>query len=85
MLNMKRASIRKIQHHFSEVLQDIEAGEEVYITKRNKIIAKIIPQSEPEIGEVEYPNFTERAKKNLGSGIRKSLSDTVIDQRDERI
>jgi prevent-host-death family protein len=85
MLDMRRASIREIQHHLSKVLRYVEEGEEVYITRRNKIIAKIVPQAEPATGDVEYPKFTERAKKNLRSGNRKPLSDTIVEQRDERI
>jgi len=84
MYNMRKASIRQIQHHFSDVLRYIEDGEEVFITKRNKVIAKIVPQSDPESADVQYPEFTERAKKIFQNNKNISLSETIIDQRDER-
>lgn len=84
MLNMKQASIRQIQHHFSEVLRYIEDGEEVYITKRNKVIAKIVPQSESVHDDIQYPEFTRRANEIFRNNKNIGLSETIIDQRDER-
>lgn len=84
MLNMKKASVREIQHHFSDVLRHIEEGEEVYITKRNKIVAKIVPQSDTQNGPAEYPDFVGRAKNICGDSRRKALSDTIIEERKER-
>ncbi len=84
MLNMKKASVREIQHHFSDVLRHIEEGEEVYITKRNKIVAKIVPQNDTQNSPVEYPDFVNRAKKICGDSRGKALSDTIIEERKER-
>jgi antitoxin (DNA-binding transcriptional repressor) of toxin-antitoxin stability system len=38
---MKTASVGEIQKNFAKVINDIKAGEEIMITKRGKIIAKI--------------------------------------------
>lgn len=84
MLNMKKASVREIQHHFSDVLRHVEDGEEVYITKRNKIVAKIIPQNEIQNGPVEYPDFVGRAKEICAESRGKPLSDMIIEDRKER-
>ena len=84
MLNMKKASVRDIQHHFSNVLKYIEEGEEVYITKRNRIVAKIVPQNDMQNGPVEYPDFVERAKKICTHTRGKPLSDMIIEDRKER-
>ena len=84
MLNMNKASVREIQHHFSDILHRIEEGEEVYITKRNKIVAKIVPHNEVQMEPVEYPDFVGRAEKICKTARGKSLSDTVIEERNER-
>lgn len=84
MLNMKKASVREIQHHFSDILRRIEEGEEVYITKRNRIVAKIVPQNDMQNGPVEYPDFVGRAKNICAVPRRKALSDTIIEERKER-
>jgi prevent-host-death family protein len=85
MLNMKKASVREIQHHFSDILRRIEEGEEVCITKRNKIVAKIVPHSEIQREPVEYPDFVGRAKEICETSRGKPLSDTVIEERNERV
>lgn len=84
MLNMNKASVREVQHHFSDILQRIKEGEEVYITKRNKIVAKIVPHNEIRQEPVKYPDFVARAKKICEAPRGKPLSDTVIEERNER-
>jgi prevent-host-death family protein len=42
---MKTANIAEAKSHFSALLADVEAGEEVVITRRGKPIARIV--SEP--------------------------------------
>jgi antitoxin (DNA-binding transcriptional repressor) of toxin-antitoxin stability system len=82
---MKKASVREIQHHFSEMLRHIEEGEEVYITKRNKIVAKIAQHNEIQQKPVEYPDFVNRAKKICADPKGKHLSDMIIEERKERL
>ena len=40
---MKTATVRQIRHDFSTVLQWVEEGEQVSISKRGKIIAMLTP------------------------------------------
>ena len=40
---MKTATTREVQHHFSRVLDWVEDGEEVVITRRGKQVARVVP------------------------------------------
>jgi len=40
---MKTANIAEAKAHFSALLAEVEAGEEVIITRRGKPIARIVP------------------------------------------
>ena len=42
-VNMKTVTTREVQHHFSKVLEIVEAGEEVVITRRGEEVALITP------------------------------------------
>ena len=81
LFNMKTASVRQIQHHFSEVLKWIDAGHEVIVTSRNREVAKITSSRKPPSKTVAWPNFIERMPDFHG----KSLSQEIVDQRAERI
>ena len=84
MLDVKTASVRDVQHHFSKVLAWVEMGEEVQITRRNKLIAKIVPADTQGRG-VTLPAFAARARQIWGeTPVGKSLTETVLAEREER-
>ncbi len=84
LLDMKMASVREVQHHLRKVLAWVEKGEEVQITRRNKPIARIVP-AEVHSSPVLFPDFEARARKIWGNTpAGKSLSEAVLDHRDER-
>jgi antitoxin (DNA-binding transcriptional repressor) of toxin-antitoxin stability system len=43
MSNMKHVCVREAQHHLARVLALVEAGEENEITRRQSVVARIIP------------------------------------------
>ena len=85
MLDMKTATIRQIQHHLSEVLRWVEDGQEVQVTRRNRVIAKIVPARDDH-QKVAWPDFVGRSTKIWGKRSRgKPVSRIIIDDRQERI
>ena len=56
-----KTNIRQLQHHLSEVMRYVEHGEEVLITRRNRVVAKIVP-AESQIERADWPDFVGRAK-----------------------
>ncbi|MDD5723403.1 MAG: type II toxin-antitoxin system prevent-host-death family antitoxin [Syntrophales bacterium] len=75
---MKTATVGEIQKNFSGVLRNIKAGEEITVTRRGNPVAKITalgPRS-----TIEWPDFSNEAVELKG----KSLSDIVVEERQER-
>jgi antitoxin (DNA-binding transcriptional repressor) of toxin-antitoxin stability system len=64
MYHMKKASVRDLRYRFSVVEDLLRDGEEVLITKRKRVIARLLPP-EP-IVPVEMPDFLGRMKKIFG-------------------
>jgi prevent-host-death family protein len=45
---MKTATIREAPHHLSKLLEEVEKGHEVILTKRGNQVGKLIPMEKPE-------------------------------------
>ncbi len=75
---MLEISVKELRSELRRVIDQVEAGEEMTITRRGKVVARLVPpESEPK----EFPDLTEfRASIELnGEGI----SETLIRERRE--
>ena len=61
MHHMRRASVRDLRYRFSEVESLLREGEEIEITKRKRIIGRLVPVKPME--QVRRPDFLARLKK----------------------
>jgi len=43
MSNMRQVSVREVQHNLARVLRLVEEGEELEITRRDAVVARIVP------------------------------------------
>ena len=43
---MKTATVRELRNRYSELLKWIDAGEEVQISRRGKVIARLVPEKQ---------------------------------------
>jgi len=83
MYHMKRASVRDLRYRFSVVEDLLREGHEVQITKRKRVIARLLPP-EP-IVQVEMPDFLGRMKKIFGKKRMKvSGADLIALGREDR-
>ncbi|HEY2544442.1 MAG TPA: type II toxin-antitoxin system Phd/YefM family antitoxin [Candidatus Acidoferrum sp.] len=71
---MKQASVRDLRRRFSAVQKLLRAGGEVQITRRGRVIARLLPP-EPQVPDpkvpnpraaVEMPDFLGRIEKVFG-------------------
>lgn len=54
---MKTATVREAQHHLSKLLDEVEKGEEIVLTRRGKRVGKLVPMEEierPEKRKVDW-------------------------------
>ena len=79
---MKTASLRHLQHHLSEVIRWVDHGEEVLVTRRNRVVAKLVPASPAPPKKIKWPDILARSAKIKVKG--KPLSQTIIEEREER-
>lgn len=80
---MKTATVREIRHDFGRLLTWIEEGEQVEITKRKRVVARLVPvKAKPR--KVKWPDFAARRRKLFPNGIRgKPVSEIVDEGRGE--
>ncbi|HLK03844.1 MAG TPA: hypothetical protein VKT53_05340 [Candidatus Acidoferrum sp.] len=64
MHHMRKASVRDLRYRFSVVEDALRHGEEIQITKRKRVIARLLPP-EP-VAAPEMPDFLGRMKKIFG-------------------
>ncbi len=64
MYHMKRATVRDLRYRFSVVEELLSEGKEIQITKRKRVIARLLP-AKPAIPS-RCPDFLARLKKIYG-------------------
>jgi antitoxin (DNA-binding transcriptional repressor) of toxin-antitoxin stability system len=60
----------------------LQAGEVVELRKRNRVVARIVPEN-PRIQPVEWPAFEARLKRNFGDRTIPAV-DILIEERNSR-
>jgi len=58
---MTKATVRDLRYRFSDVEDLLRDGQEVQITKRKRIVARLLPAEAP--GSPRRPDFLARLKK----------------------
>jgi len=83
MYHMKKATVRDLRYRFSAVEDLLRQGQEVQITKRKRIIARLLPPT-PQ-ASVRRPDFMARLKKLFGKKRMKvSGAEIIAMDRKER-
>ena len=75
---MKTASVRELRQNFGNLLTWIEAGEQVQITKRRRVVARLVPEASTKRQRVKMPDFAARLKKIHGHTVIPAKSAQAI-------
>jgi antitoxin (DNA-binding transcriptional repressor) of toxin-antitoxin stability system len=67
MYHMKRASVRDLRYDFKKVERLLNQGEEVEITKRRRVIARLVPEGMD--GAKKLPDFLGRMRDIYGDKV----------------
>jgi prevent-host-death family protein len=80
---MKTATVRQIRHDFSTVLNWVEDGEQVEVSKRGKVVALITQPPTPKpAGPRKRPDFAARLKRIYGDKVLPG--NIIVEERDSR-
>ena len=63
---MTKATVRDLRYDFPAVLSRIEQGEAVVITKRGKVVARLMPPARPKKKKIKWPDWEARAREIAG-------------------
>jgi antitoxin (DNA-binding transcriptional repressor) of toxin-antitoxin stability system len=64
MYHMNNASVRDLRYRFPEIEAQLRAGQEIKITKRRRVIARLVPVKPP---PRRWPDFLSRLRSIYGS------------------
>jgi prevent-host-death family protein len=65
---MKTATVREAQHHLSKLLDELESGEEIVITRRGVEVGKLVPmeaRQDPFEREVDWSSWVKEQREWL--------------------
>ncbi len=77
---MKTASVADLRNRFPSVFRWIEDGETVELTKRGKIVARIVPAPPAKARKFQMPDFAARTREIMGA--KPKVYPSIVD--DER-
>lgn len=82
MYHMRRASVRDLRYRFAEVENLLREGNEIQITKRKRVIARLVPAAAP--ARLKRPDFLARLKKVHGGKRQKVTGAQLIAEERDR-
>jgi antitoxin (DNA-binding transcriptional repressor) of toxin-antitoxin stability system len=68
MYHMKKATIRDLRYRFSAVEASLAEGEEIEITRRKRVVARLLPPKTK--GPRKRPDFLRRLKATYGDKVQ---------------
>ena len=69
MIHMKTATVRQLRTEFPKVLAWVNAGQEVAITRRRKIVANLTPAGDAPKKKPAVPDFRARLRTICGDKV----------------
>ena len=66
MSNMKAVTVREVQHRLAAILERVEQGERVTITRRGQAVATLVPAGRR--GKIRWPDFKARMERIFPPG-----------------
>ena len=65
MDHVRKATVRDLRYHFPEIENLLQEGEEIQITKRKRVIARLVPERPP--APAALPDFMAMLKEIYGN------------------
>ena len=83
MFHMKIATVRELRTEFPKVLAWVNAGQEVAITRRRKIVANLVPAGDAPRKKPVLPDFDTRLRARFGEKVipAEVMADILTDNK----
>jgi antitoxin (DNA-binding transcriptional repressor) of toxin-antitoxin stability system len=78
MYHMTKASVRDLRYNFPQIEARLRAGEEIEITKRKRVIARLVPERTR--GKRKMPDFAKMLKEIYGDKVMKTTGAELISE-----
>ncbi|CAN5499023.1 hypothetical protein BH23ACI1_BH23ACI1_17460 [soil metagenome] len=75
---MRTAGVREARQDLTSLLEEVRKGREVVITERGRPVARLVPIK----AKTAFPDL--RTMRLKGRGFRPTLSQAVLDDREDR-
>jgi antitoxin (DNA-binding transcriptional repressor) of toxin-antitoxin stability system len=79
---MPSVNVRQLRDS-RQLFKWLEAGEVVELKKRNRVVARIVPES-PRIEPVKMPDFAARRRAIFGDRVLTPVADLIADRENSR-
>ena len=78
---MKQATLRDLRYHFDRIATLLQDGEEIQITKRKRVVARLLPPAIP--AKMPRVDFAARLKQMYGDKVLEvSGAELLAEERD---
>lgn len=75
---MKSTTVRELRNNYSKVLKWVSKGEEVEVTRRGKVVAKVIPPVAAGPTEVDWANSAALNRKPWSTVLSADQSAAIL-------
>ena len=87
---MKQATLRDLRYNFNHIATLLQSGEEIQITKRNRVVARVLPPEVPQLlpevlkRNVQMPDFMARLKEMYGDRVMEVTGAELLEEERDR-
>ena len=78
MYHMTKASVRDLRYKFPQIEAQLRSGEEIQITKRRRVIARLVPVHPR--GQKTVPDFARMLKEIYGDKVMKTIGADLVSE-----
>jgi len=75
---MKTATVRELRNHYSKILRWVDSGEEVRVSRRNKIVAKVVPVKASAPGKIDWWQSAALSKPSWARKLSAAESESIL-------
>jgi len=78
MLHMKTTTVRELRNHSSRVLKWVSIGEEVEVTRRGKVVARVVPAAVGSKSSIDWAQSAALNRRPWSTGLTAAESSSFL-------